>query len=103
MITPTIGRRVWFYPALASRGIFHRDFAGKVLQPADAGVAYVHGDRMINISYADHNGQMWSTTSVPLLQDDDKPPADGFFCTWMPYQKGQAAKQEEPKSDPLGR
>jgi hypothetical protein len=85
MITPTIGRRVWFWPAVGTYG--------KLEQPFDAGIAYVHGDRCINIGFRDHNGTVGSATSVPLLQDDDKVPENGFCCQWMPYQAAQAAKQ----------
>jgi hypothetical protein len=86
MISPTIGRVVWFYEHGATQLQANE-------QPCSAQVAYVHSDRCINIGYFDHNGVAKSQTSVPLLQDDDDAPA-GFFCMWMPYQKGQAAKAE---------
>ena len=94
MIKPTIGRVVWFYPAGT-----HSDS-----QPNAALVAYVHSDTMINVGGFDHNGMPFSTTSVPLLQDDAPIPAVGCWATWMPYQKGQAAKTEAlerqiPKED----
>jgi hypothetical protein len=84
MITPTIGRIVWFTPASGSM-VSHRD------QPLAAIVAYVWNDHLINIAYWDANGAFNSATSVPLVQDDDSLPAS-FYCVWMPYQKGQAAK-----------
>lgn len=85
MIKPTIGRRVWFYPNGAISG-----FTASPDQPCDAGIAYVWTDRMVNLSVADHNGVVMGRTSVPLLQDDDPVPASGAYCTWMPYQVGQA-------------
>lgn len=91
MIHPTIGRRVWFWPALTQVDE-RRD------QPCDAGIAYVHSDRLINISYADHNGVMKSATSVPLLQDDDPKPANDGYCEWMPYQQQAAASRGGKKS-----
>ncbi|MBF5006826.1 hypothetical protein ISG32_21500 [Diaphorobacter sp. NR2-3-3-1] len=42
----------------------------------------------------DANGNAHSRTSVPLVQDGDSCPANGYYCEWMPYQKGQAAKTE---------
>ena len=82
MIPPTIGRVVWFWPTQPS----------PVQQPYAAMVAYVHNERCINIGGFDHNGNPFSQTSVQLLQDDDVP--RGACCSWMPYQKGQAAKTE---------
>lgn len=83
MITPTVGRIVWFYP----EGISPAD------QPAAAIVVYVHHERLVNLAVFDHLGYLAGETSVTLLQDDD-PPAPRC-CMWMPYQKGQAAKYEE--------
>ena len=88
MITPTVGRIVWFTKAAMDVTTVQRD------QPLAAIVTYVWSDRMINIAYWDANGTFNSATSVPLVQDDEKKP-DGFFCEWMPYQKGQAAKYEQ--------
>lgn len=86
MIQPTIGRVVWYYPHGATQVQ-----AGE--QPHAALVAYVHGDRCINIGYFDQNGNARNATSITLVQDDDQLPEHGFCC-WMPYQKGQAAKTE---------
>ena len=60
-------------------------------QPFAATVAYVHSDRMVNLSYFDHDGLGWSQTSVPLVQEGDEKPV-GMYCEWMPYQLGQAKK-----------
>jgi len=83
MIKPTIGRVV----------LVHR---GQSDQAEPALVAYVFGDRMINVGGFDRNGTPFSATSMQLLQDDDPPPAlNGmWYAEWMPYQKGQAAKTE---------
>ena len=54
----------------------------------------VHGDRMVNLTVHDHNGVSWPVCSVPLLQEGDAPVVGSFYCEWMPYQKGQAAKTE---------
>jgi hypothetical protein len=88
MIQPTIGRVVWFTP---QHGTAHQN---DVEQPLAALVAYVHSDRLINIGFFDQDGVAHAASSVALLQDDDAKPEAGRFCTWMPYQKGQAAKTE---------
>ena len=87
MIHPSIGRVVWFQPAC---------FAGQPLrgQPFAALIAYVHGNRMVNLGGFDQNGQPFSATWVALMQDDDKPPETGYFAQWMPCQVGQAKKDE---------
>lgn len=54
-----------------------------------AQIAFVHSDRLINVSILDANGKQFNRTSVPLVQDGD-PPYDGDHCRWMPYQIGQA-------------
>lgn len=86
MIKPTIGRRVWFYP----NGTAGMNLVTGSDQPCDAGICYVWGDRMVNLTVADHAGVMHQRTSVPLLQDDDPVPTVGAYATWMPYQVGQA-------------
>lgn len=90
MIPPTPGRIVWFTPSRISprSGFVHHD----ATKPLAAIVAHVWNDRLINIAAFDSNGAPFSITSVPLLQDDDAKPEGGFFCSWMPYQLGQAAK-----------
>lgn len=89
MITPTIGRVVWFTPAV------HSDPRHDVKQPLVGLVTYVWGDRCINLTAFDQNGvSIGGQCSVPLLQDDDAKPETGYFASWMPYQKGQAAKTE---------
>ena len=82
MIKPTVGRVVWFWPAGTA-----------AIGPLAATVAYVHSDSCINIGYLDVNGVSHPATSVPLIQEGSERP-QGYFCEWMPYQKGQAAKTE---------
>lgn len=89
MITPTIGRRVWFWPSQIDR------LGGDILngmnsisgdQAFDAGVVYVHDDRMVNLSITDHLGEIHKRENVQLLQDDDKPEEGYGYAEWMPYQ-----------------
>ncbi|HOK07809.1 MAG TPA: hypothetical protein PLW40_11500 [Syntrophales bacterium] len=87
MITPTVGRVVLFY----RHGKTQKD-AGE--QPEAAIIAHVWSDTCVNLAYFDSNGVARNVTSVPLYHDDGERPV-GFFCEWMPYQKGQAAKTEE--------
>lgn len=93
MIEPTIGRVVLFWPTLAyarDKGMAYED-SGK---PLPAIITYVHGARMVNLAVFDQNGENYPVTSVPLVQDGEPAPNGSFYCEWMPYQKGQAAKTE---------
>jgi hypothetical protein len=87
-IKPTVGRVVWFTPPRnsATAGFVAND----PMQPCAAIVAYVWADDMVNLHVIDHNGVGHSRTSVPLIQPDEPKPEDGFFCSWMPFQVGQA-------------
>lgn len=91
MIKPTVGRVVLFTPSIHNQHIPHHDKT----KPLAAMVVHVWGDRMVNLVVFDSNGGSGPSTSVTLLQDDDRKPEDGFFCEWMPYQTGQAAKTEK--------
>lgn len=87
MIRPSIGRVVWFQPG-------HTADAPDAVQPFAALIAYVWNDRMVNLAAFDSNGQPVKATSVALLQDDDPIPQTGRYAQWMPYQVGQAKKNE---------
>lgn len=87
MINPTTGRVVWYQPPKQPQQPI-------LEQPYAATVAYVHDDRLINISYFDHNGQQAAVRSVKLLQDDDLIPEFGNYACWMPYQVKAAAKAD---------
>lgn len=94
IIKPTIGRRVWYWPSPQDRGETEhppqsRIQQGDRTQPCDAGIVYVHSDRLVNLTVADHNGVMHQRTSVTLRQPGDETP-QGFYAEWMPYQAGQA-------------
>jgi hypothetical protein len=83
MIKPTIGRVVWFHGS----GTKASD------QPSAALIAYVHSDTLVNLATFDSNGVAFGQTSVFLYQGDGERPAE-YYCEWMPYQQGQAAKTE---------
>lgn len=79
MITPTIGRVVWYN-------------AGDNQMHA-ATVACVHSDSCVNLAIVDGNGEPYSRNSVPLFQGAaHECPQES--CCWMPYQQQQAAKHE---------
>jgi hypothetical protein len=88
-IEPTVGRVVWYYP-FVSEYIAHQA-AG---EPCAAIVAKVHGTRLVNLTIFDPNGVPAGRTNVQLVQEGDKVPGGGGYCTWMPYQRGQAAKTD---------
>jgi hypothetical protein len=81
MITPTIGRVVWYHPAEPHD------------QPHPALVCHVWSDTCVNLAIFDANGNQYSMTSVLLVQDDNPVPSGGNYAEWMPYQKQQAAKE----------
>ncbi len=89
MITPTIGRKVWFW----RHGSNPSDPAQ---QPEDATVCYVHSDTLVNLRVTDHSGIARSETSVSLRQPEHPELLAITPCAqWMPYQQGQAAKTEQ--------
>lgn len=95
MISPTVGRVVWFY------------HSGEPENPMAAIVAKVLDDRLVNLMAITHEGHPYPRQSVVLLQDNDVPGAHSEYCAWMPFQKGQAAKYEAeaakniPSSPPI--
>ena len=89
MIKPTVGRVVLFTPAAGES-----DLAENKGQPLAAIIAYVHSDNLVNLAVFDANGRAANRTSVPLIQDDALKSPTGYYCEWMEYQKGQAAKTE---------
>jgi hypothetical protein len=84
IIPPTVGRVVWYYPP------------GRTppQQPQAAIVAHVWSDTCVNLAIFDDNGQPVPKppTSVLLVQEGAEVPSGGHYCTWMPYQLGQAKK-----------
>lgn len=94
IITPTIGRRVWFRPSaeiIESSGMTVHDKS----VPLDAGIVYVWNDRLVNLDVTDHAGAHLAITSVPLIHGDEPAgPMPFFYAEWMPYQNGQAKKTE---------
>lgn len=92
MITPTVGRIVWYKPHPAEVGF------QEIKDQVAAIITRVHDDRCVDLTVFPPDAMpTYGTVRVPLLQDDDEKPAraDSPYCMWMPYQKGQAAKTEK--------
>ena len=108
MITPTVGRKVWYRPSKNDlTGPVPMAMAGNPEhnpQPLDATVLAVWGDRLVNVLVLDIYGKPFTKTSVKLIQDGDETPkdADGNeafgYVQWMPYQAQQAAKTQADKA-----
>lgn len=92
MIEPTIGRVVLFRRSAEWKQPGFTVNDPKVEMAAM--VVYVWNDRMVNLVVFDHGGTPHSVTSVKLLQDNETPSGASYWCEWMTYQKGQAAKTE---------
>lgn len=94
MIKPTVGRVLLFFPSfsyLTQRGMEHTPG-----QPMAATVAYVHNERLVNLSVVDHDGNQFGVREVPLIQEGEPLPADSkYHAEWMPYQVKQASKDAE--------
>lgn len=94
MIRPTNGRIVLFTPAVSFAGGMNSIVQHDKDQKLAAMVCHVFGPSMVNLLVTDSNGIQHAMTSVTLLQDDDPVPANGRYCEWMEFQKGQAAKTD---------
>lgn len=106
IITPSVGRKVWYRPCANDlKGPIPMSIAGSLdagnAQPLDATVIAVWGDRIVNLLVTDAVGRQFPVLSCTLLQEDDQPSKDsegkviGRYAEWMPYQLGQAAKAKD--------
>jgi len=87
-ITPTVGRRIHFWPNAehaALLGVFD------ATQPCDAGVLYVWPDGRINIEATGPSGSKLAVQGVQILHPDGAAVEGESFAQWMPYQTKQAA------------
>lgn len=87
-ILPTVGRVVWFYDQKRRPG-FHHNTDGA---PYAAIIAAVCSDNIVNLTVSDAAGTPAGRVGVPLSHDGGRPAGADYWCEWMPYQKGQAAK-----------
>ncbi len=88
VITPTVGRVVYFIPAENCYAFGYYLSKGK---PLAALVTEVHSDRLVNLAVFDSCGKSFGKTSVTLRQAEDAVPG-GEYCEWMPYQISKAAE-----------
>jgi len=88
VITPTIGRKVWYWPNENDIKIEYMESLDSA-QPFDATVVFVHNLREVNLFVVDHNSNSYDRCGIPLIQPGDEKP-DGGYCEWMPCQIGQA-------------
>lgn len=86
MISPTVGRKVWYRPRPFETSFEH-------CQPFDATITYVWNNNCVNLLVLNETGTpLRGTTSVTLAQDRLAQPGE---CEWMPFQKIQASAQAE--------
>lgn len=90
IITPTIGRIVWYWPRHSQPEV-----KGIMQQPLAGIVTFVHDDRLVNLGLFTADGIPFGMTLVTLVQENDPKPDDGNYAQWMPYQLGQAKKHSE--------
>lgn len=88
IIKPTVGRVVLY---VVPKGDYLTTIDD---EPIPAFITAVINDRTVNIHTFDTAGVTAGRASVQLAQPGDGVPNEGGYCTWMPYQIGQAAKTE---------
>ena len=96
MINPTVGRIVWYRPSASDKeGGAQPPMQTCGDQPLAAQIVAVHNPRLVSVALYDAAGRHYARTSIPLLQDDSEDaPVAGSYVEWMPYQQGQAKKNE---------
>lgn len=98
-ITPTVGRMILFHPPSNST---KHGFEPSTICAAT--IAKVLPDGRLNLGVLDGSGANHSMTDVPLIQEGETPPGNGYYAEWMPYQKSVAKGEiapvlhESPKS-----
>ncbi len=90
MIKPTVGRVVWYRPLPSDPP--GEDFSRDEKMRYAAIVAHATDDTCVNLMVIDQKGGTFNRTSVILVHEGNPEPGQ---CEWMPYQKGQAARDEE--------
>lgn len=102
MISPTVGRKLWFIPSLADITVHgYKTLPDPIdptsTQPLDATVIAVHDIITVNVLIVDVEGNLYHQDSCLLVQDDKTIIAPNeSYCEWMPYQITQAAIAATP-------
>ena len=92
---PTIGRRIWYWPATLEDDSVEDECLDDD-QPYDAGIIFVHPNGQVNLGVTDHEGNYMVQLNVAITEG-----ANEGCAQWMPYQEKQAQKAaEEAKADP---
>lgn len=91
IIPPTVGHVLLYWPGI------NDDIMTNESEPLPATVAAVIDNRCVNIGYLNAFGNPSSERGVSLIQPGDEVPEHRNigYCTWMPYQFGQAAKYDK--------
>lgn len=89
IITPTIGRKVWYWP-------FPTERSESGTQPFDATVAFVHPTGTINVAIISELGYAMTPRHHVRLRNTPEEAQPGE-CSWMPWQAGQARAQAAEK------
>ena len=90
-IDPTVGRMILFHPPSNSA---NPGFAPNTT--CAAVIAKVLPNGRLNLGVFDGEGASHSMTDVPLIQEGDTAPKDGYFAQWMDYQKSVAKGDTAP-------
>jgi len=91
-IPPTIGRVCLVHPRRSGQV----DDGAEPGAGDEADVVYVWPDSTVNLHIVDHGGQIWTRFARQLVQDGgDAAKVGERYCSWMPYQIGQAKKHEQ--------
>lgn len=93
-IKPTVGRVVYFTPAAVDDQSIIPDWQSGVCA---ALVTAVHNENCVNLAVFDVSGNQYARCSVCHVSTLPEVPEGGVqkydYWDWMPYQKGQAAKE----------
>lgn len=99
MITPTVGRVIWYRPGSNDDTMVLMGVDKAIPQPLAAFVIAVHPDGLINLHIIDSVGSTHTRYNVKILADHDAVDHDSArygYAQWMPYQIGQAKAHENP-------
>lgn len=88
-IVPTVGRMILFHPP---RNSTKHGFEPNAICAAT--IAKVLPDGRLNLGVLDGNGVNHSMTEVPLIQEGEPQPENGYWAEWMAFQRHQAAEIE---------
>jgi hypothetical protein len=89
-IAPTVGRVVWYFTHPDDR-----EFGDTRGEPLAAIVVHVLREDLVSLTVYDQAGLPRPRRCVPLIQANEPKPHTRSYCTWMPFQVGQAAKTAE--------